>query len=156
MTDPQRDEQNQRSYWLSVFNATTWQEFLDAGAEVMGFPETQQKTVRRIKQGDYLLAYMTRVSKWIAVLEVTSDPYDELTRIWSQALFPCRVKVKTIASVSIEDGVPALSLSKDLRMFDNLKSANWGLLFRTAPRELHPSDGELITKAIAQLNSHSI
>lgn len=137
-------------YWLSLFNATTWQEFLDAGAEVMGFPETRQKTVHRIKPGDYLLAYLTGVSKWIAVLEVVSEPYDDLSRVWQQALFPCRVKVKVVASVPPESGIPALSLSKDLRMFDDLKTPNWGLLFRIAPRELHPGDGELIANAVRQ------
>jgi hypothetical protein len=35
-----------------------------------------------------------------------------------------------------------------MRLFDNLKTPNWGLLVRTAPRELHPEDGELIIKAI--------
>lgn len=142
-----------RTYWLSLFNATTWQEFQDAGAEVMGFPETRQDIVRRIKPGDYLLGYLTGVSRWIAVLEVTSEPYDDLSKIWKQALFPCRVKVKVVASVSPEAGVPVLSISKDLRMFDNMKTPNWGLLFRIAPRELHPSDGELITNAIKNATS---
>ncbi|MBW4541361.1 MAG: EVE domain-containing protein [Myxacorys chilensis ATA2-1-KO14] len=139
-----------RTYWLSLFNTTTWQEFQDAGAEVMGFPETRQNTVRRIKPGDYLLGYLTGVSRWIAVLEVTSEPYDDLSRIWKQALFPCRVKVKVVANVPLEAGVPVLSISKELRMFDNMKTPNWGLLFRIAPRELHPSDGELITNAVKQ------
>ena len=93
-----------RAYWLSLFNQNTWQEFLDGGARVMGFPETRQSTVRRIKQGDYLLGYLTGVSRWIAVLEVTSEPYDDLTRIWKQALFPCRVNVKVIVSVEPEAG----------------------------------------------------
>jgi predicted RNA-binding protein len=75
-----------RTYWLSLFNATTWKEFQDAGAEVMGFPETRQNTVKRIRTGDYLLCYLAGVSRWIAVLEVTSDPYDDLTQIWKQAL----------------------------------------------------------------------
>lgn len=137
-------------YWLSLFNATTWQEFLNAGAAVMGFPETRQTTVHRIKPGDYLLAYLAGVSRWIAVLEVTSEPYDDLNRIWQQALFPCRVNVKLVANVAPETGIPALSLSKDLRMFDDMKMPNWGLLFRMAPREVHPSDGELISKAVKQ------
>jgi len=139
-----------RAYWLSLFNQTTWEEFLDSGAKVMGFPETRQNTVRRIKQGDYLLGYLTGVSRWIAVLEVTSEPYDDLTRIWKQALFPCRVNVKVIVSVEPEAGVPTLSLSQDLQMFDNLKTPNWGLLFRIAPRELTTPDGETIVTAITK------
>jgi hypothetical protein len=139
-----------RTYWLCLFNAQSWQEFQEAGGHVMGFPETRQNTVKRIKPGDYLIAYMTKVSRWIAVLEVTSDPYDDLTRIWKQALFPCRVNVKTLTSLPPELGVPVLSISKELRMFDSMKTPNWGLLFRIAPRELHSDDGAFITNAIRQ------
>ncbi|MEP0914221.1 EVE domain-containing protein [Leptolyngbya sp. GB1-A1] len=142
-----------RTYWLCLFNPTTWQEFQDAGAEVMGFPETRQGTVRRIKEGDYLLAYMTGISRWFAVLEATSEPYDDLARIWKQALFPCRVKVKAVVEVKPETGIPALSISKDLRMFDNMKTPNWGLLFRLAPRELHRSDGEFIFNALKNVTA---
>jgi predicted RNA-binding protein len=138
-----------RTYWLSLFNPTTWQEFLDAGADVMGFPETRRNTVKRIKPGDYLLGYMTGVSRWVSVLEVISEPYtDTEHQIWKQATFPCRVRVKLITSLTPDMGVPVLSLSKELRLFDNLKSPNWGLLFKTAPRELHREDGQLITKTL--------
>jgi hypothetical protein len=40
-------------------------------------------------------------------------------------------------------------LSKQMRLFDAMKTPNWGLLFRVAPRELHPQDGKLIMAAIA-------
>lgn len=140
-----------RTHWLCLFNPTTWSEFVEAGATVMGFPETRKRVVQRIKPGDRLYAYMTKVSRWVAVLEVTSDPYvaTEPT-IWKQGAFPCRVKVRVVAEVPVEQGVPVLSLSKDLRLFDNMKTPNWGLLFRVAPRELHREDGERITQAIEQ------
>jgi predicted RNA-binding protein len=137
-----------RTYWLSLFNPTTWQEFLDAGAEVVGFPETRQKTVRRIQPGDYLLAYLTGVSRWIAVLEVVDEPYDSIKPIWKQALFPCRVNVKAIAQLNPDDGIPALDLAPQLKMFESLKTPQWGLLFRIAPKELPPEDGAIITDAI--------
>jgi hypothetical protein len=144
------------TYWLCLFNATTWQEFCDAGGIVMGFPETRRNTIQRIKPGDYLLGYMTGVSKWMAVLEVTSDPYfDSETKIWQQATFPCRVKVAVVDHLDAETGLHPLTLSKQMRLFDNLKSPNWGLLFRAAPRELHPSDGELLRKAIAEASAAS-
>ncbi len=141
---------SQRTYWLCLFNQATWQEFCAAGGTVMGFPETRRNTVQRLKPGDYCLGYMTGVSKWMAVLEVTSDPYvDHETKIWQQATFPCRVKVKVIDHLDAETGVPALSLSKEMHLFDRLKSPHWGLLFRAAPKELHPQDGELIVRTIA-------
>ncbi|MEB3232049.1 MAG: EVE domain-containing protein [Leptolyngbyaceae bacterium] len=140
------------TYWLCLFNKTTWQEFLTAGGDVMGFPQTRQNTIKRIKPGDFLLGYMTGISKWMAVLEVTSESYfDAETKIWQQASFPCRIKVKPTLQVEPEQGIPALSLSKEMRLFDNLKTPHWGLLFRIAPRELHPEDGELIVNAIRNI-----
>ncbi|MFM7530159.1 MAG: EVE domain-containing protein [Nodosilinea sp.] len=142
------------TYWLCLFNLNTWQEFCAAGATVMGFPETRQNVVKRIKPGDYLLGYMTKASRWMAVLEVTSDPYlDRQTQIWKQAPFPWRVKVKVVDHLDAETGIPALSLSKQMRLFDAMKTPNWGLLFRVAPRELHPQDGKLIIEAIAKTQS---
>lgn len=141
---------DQRAYWLCLFNANTWPEFLVAGGDTVGFPHTQHKTVFRIKPGDYILAYMTKASKWLAAMEVTSDPYfDTETQIWTQATFPCRVKVKIQHQLDPAQGIPVLSLAPQLKLFDNLKSpAHWGLLFRSAPRELPPADGQIITKAI--------
>ena len=135
-----------RAYWLSLFNQTTWQEFSDSEAEVMGFPETRQNSVRRIKQVDYL----TGVFRWIAVLEVTSEPYDDLAHIWKQAIFHCQVNVEVVASVEPKASVPAFSLSQGLQMFNILKTPNWGLLFRIAPRELTFPDGETIVTAITK------
>lgn len=116
----------------------------------MGFPYTQHKTVFRIEKGDYILAYMTKASKWLAAMEVTSDLYfDTETQIWQQSTFPCRVKVHIQHSLEPAQGIPVLSLAPQLKLFDNLKSpTHWGLLFRSAPRELPPQDGQTIVQAI--------
>jgi hypothetical protein len=66
-----------RNYWLDLFFGTSWQEFLDAGAEVSGFNERCWETLQQIKPGDYLLCYLTGGSRWIGVLEVVSEPFEE-------------------------------------------------------------------------------
>jgi predicted RNA-binding protein len=68
-----------RSYWLDLFTGTTWEEFLAAGGEVSGFRERRWKTVQQMKPGDYLLCYLTGISRWIGVLEVVSEPYRDTT-----------------------------------------------------------------------------
>jgi hypothetical protein len=54
------------TYWLTLFNPTTWEEFLDAGATVSGFPDSRWKTVQQIQPGDISLAYLSGKSCWIA------------------------------------------------------------------------------------------
>jgi EVE domain len=77
-----------QSYWLDLFTGTTWEEFLAAGGEVSGFRERRWKTVQQMKPGDYLLCYLTGISRWIGVLEVVSEPFKDTTPIWKDEAFP--------------------------------------------------------------------
>lgn len=71
-----------RTYWLDLFTFTTWQEFIKAGASVSGFREKRWNTVQQIKPGDYLLCYLTGLSRWIGILEVTSSAFKDSVPIW--------------------------------------------------------------------------
>ena len=77
-----------RTYWIDLFTVETWKEFLDHGGDVSGFSENRQATVQRMKPGDYLLCYLTRVSRWVGVLEVTGEPFLDEAPIWSSRGFP--------------------------------------------------------------------
>jgi len=76
------------SYWLGLFTVETWKEFLDHGADVSGFSDKRWKLVQKIRPGDYLLCYLTRVSRWVGVLQVTDEPFFDQTPIWSSKVFP--------------------------------------------------------------------
>ena len=56
-----------RTYWLDLFTGTTWQEFLGEGGSVSGFRESRWTTVQRINPGDYLICYLTGVSRLIGM-----------------------------------------------------------------------------------------
>lgn len=140
----------QPRYWLCLFNPTTWQEFLAAGGHTAGFPLTRWKTVQRIQPGDVLLGYLTGSKCWIAALKVVSEPKLDETPIWSGGVFPCRLAVEAIAQRDPDQGVPVLSLKRELRLFDGLKvEQHWGVLFRFAPREIDARDGALIVQVLA-------
>jgi len=79
---------SERNYWLDLFTGQTWQEFLDAGGNVTGFRIKRWKTVQRIKKGDYFVCYLTGVSRFIGILEVTSDAYQDTSKIWEIDSFP--------------------------------------------------------------------
>jgi len=70
-----------RTYWLDLFTVETWKEFRDHGSDVSGFSDKRWKTVQRIKPGDYLLCYLTRISRWVGLLEVVGQPYYDKERI---------------------------------------------------------------------------
>lgn len=146
-----------RNYWLNLFTGTTWQEFLDAGAGVSGFRERRWKTVQRIQPGDYLLCYLTGVSRWIGVFEVTSDPFQDDTPRWKDAVFPCRVRVKEVVTLTPETAVPVYELKDQLSMFQNLTHPNaWTGWFRGSPRKFSASDGKVIVNAVMEAKKNPV
>lgn len=145
------------NYWLDLFTGTTWQEFLDAGAEVSGFRSSRWPTVKKIRPGDYLICYLTGVSRFIGMLEVTSEPYQNETTIWGDASFSSRVKVKPLVTLTPETAVPIHDLRDQLTIFQNLKSPHaWTGRLRGSPSKWKTSDGEAILEALHEAQENPV
>jgi len=106
-----------RNYWLDLFTGTTWNEFKAAGSKVSGFRQSRWNTMQKIKQGDYLLCYMTGISRFIGVLEVLSEAFKDDSPIWKDEDFPCRFEVKVISELTPETAVPVFELKDELSFF---------------------------------------
>ncbi|MDI3339027.1 MAG: EVE domain-containing protein [Sphaerobacter sp.] len=142
-----------RTYWLNLFSPRTWQEFRAAGGAVSGFRETRWRTVQRIRPGDYLLCYLTQASRFVGVLEVTSEPYHDDSPIWAEEVFPCRVSVRPLITLDPEFGVPIHNLRGSLSIFQVNPNA-WSGHVRGSPTRWKPEDGEAVVRALeaAQAN----
>jgi len=140
-----------RNYWLDLFTGVTWQEFLAAGGDISGFRESRWSTVQKIKPSDYLLCYLTGVSRFIGVLEAASVPFKDSSPIWKDEEFPCRLKVKPVVMLTPETAVPVSELRDRLSMFRDMKSAiAWTGHFRGSPAKWNPSDGEAVLEALSE------
>jgi EVE domain len=146
-----------RNYWLDLFTGKTWQEFLDAGAAVSGFRERRWKTVQQMQPGDYLLCYLTGISRWIGALEVVSEAFIDHSPIWKDESFPCRLEVKVVVSLTPETAVPVLELRDQLTIFQNLKSPfAWTGHFRGSPAKWKASDGEVVVNALVDAQRNPV
>lgn len=146
-----------RNYWLDLFTGTTWSEFQAAGASVTGFRKSRWKTVQKIKRDDYLLCYLTGVSRFIGILEVIGKPFQDSTPIWKDEDFPARVKVKPIIELTPETAIPVHELKEDLSFFENLKSPHaWTGRFRGSPGKWNTSDGETVVLALLEAQENPV
>lgn len=143
-------KESERRYWLDLFTGTTWAEFLRSGAAVSGFRETRWPSVKQLRQGDYLICYLTGLSRWIGVLEVTGEPFlDHKNRIWDLDQFPARVPVKLIAQLQPSTAVPILGMQEQLSIFKNATSPSaWTGAVRASPAQWKMADGEAVVAAI--------
>lgn len=139
-----------RNYWLDLFTGKTWEEFHKSGANVSGFKERRGNIAKKIHPGDYLICYLTGLSRFIGVLEVLSESYfDSETRIWEDQVFPVRFKVKVIYALNAKTAIPVHNLKDKLSIFRDAKSTkSWSGYFRGSPFRFDPKDAELIVEAI--------
>lgn len=140
-----REKRSERNYWVQVFTPSTWQRFLQAGGTITGFRQLRWNYIQQIKPGDWLLCYLSGLSKWVAVLEVISEPYLDTSRIWAEDLFPCRADVKIVWDLPVERAVPILSLRDKLSIF-HVK--NWSLYLISSPKKWTRSDADVVVNAI--------
>ncbi|NQT73733.1 MAG: EVE domain-containing protein [Chloroflexi bacterium] len=138
-----------RNYWLDLFTGTSWDEFIPAGGTTSGFRQSRWKSVQKIKKGDYLLCYLTGISRFVGVLEVTGKAFQDNSRIWQDDIFPSRLKVKPLIALDHETAVPVQELRDHLSMFQNLPSPHaWTGHFRGSPGKWNASDGEIVVNAL--------
>ena len=146
-----------RTYWLDLFAVETWKEFQDHGSDVTGFSEKRWTTVQKIKPGDYLLCYLTRVSRWVGLLEAVGDPFVSQEPIWRSQVFPSRISVRVILALAAEHGVPVLSMRDELTIFQNLDNPNrWQGPFRGSPTKWKAADGETIVRALQDAQANPV
>lgn len=144
-------------YWLDLFTWNTWQEFLNAGGNVSGFRKKRWSTVKKMNAGDLLLCYMTGVSRFFAILEVTGKPFRDDTPIWGEEDFPSRIPCKVVLSLSPEHAVPVKTLSSQLSYFQNMKTPNsWSGHFRGSPTEEKLKDAQVIIAALEKAEKQPV
>ena len=138
-------------YWLDLFTGQTWEEFLANGAEVSGFRETRKNMARKIRPGDYLLAYVTGISRFIGILKVKSELYKDESPIWENEIFPIRFKVELQVQLTPKTAVPVLTLRDKLSIFHGIEPGHqWSGFFRGSPAEIKQQDAEIIMKSMQE------
>ncbi len=110
-----------------------------------------------MKPGDYLLCYLTGLSRFIGILEVTSEAYKDETHIWGYSLFPCRVSVRIVVALTPEIAVPIQTLRDELTIFANLKSPHaWTGQLRGSPMKWKEQDGNAVLNALLEAQSNPV
>lgn len=138
-------------YWLDLFTWRTWNEFLNEGGTVSGFREKRWHTVQQMRPGDTLLCYMTGISRFFGLLEITGKSYKGTSPIWGEDIFPCRVPVQVVLALEPEFAVPVTELAAQLSYFQNMKAPNsWTGHFRGSPAEEKPQDAQMIITALRE------
>jgi hypothetical protein len=139
-----------RTYWLDLFTAKTWTEFLAAGATVSGFRSGRRALVDRVQPGDYLLCYVVGISRFVGLLEVQSGRYVDQTPIWSAEAFPERFRVTKLIELPLDTAVPIKDLVQRFTFWNPERPEFWQGKVQGSPNRWDARDGELIVEAMRE------
>jgi predicted RNA-binding protein len=96
------------AFYLDLFSPETYEAFSSSDRQISGFRPNQRVAAQKIKRGDKLICYMTKLSRWIGILQVVEGPFEDDTPI----LFPesdpfiIRFRVKPIVWLPKENTLP--------------------------------------------------
>jgi len=138
------------AYYLDLFSPETYKAFSKSPRDISGFRRRQRNAAGRVKKGDKFICYVTRISRWIGILQVTSDLFEDSTpRFYSQNdPFVMRFKVQPTVWLPYERAIPihddkvwnTLSFTKE----HDKRSTTWTGVVRVSLRELSEDDGKFL------------
>ncbi len=138
------------AYYIDTFSPDTYESFSKSDRTITGFGIRQKGVAERIKPGDKFVCYMTKLSRWIGMLEVTSESFIDKSPRFYEADDPyiVRFKVNPIVWFQKDKAIPiredlvwnALSFTK----LHDKKSKTWTGKFRVSPNSIEEADGEFL------------
>ena len=96
------------TYYTNLFSPETYEAFTRSSRDTSGFKETQIAFAERVQPGDRFVCYMTKLSRWIGILEI-AEPYRiERTPLFyaDDDPFVVRFEVKSLIWLAKERTLP--------------------------------------------------
>lgn len=138
------------AYYTDLFSPETYGAFTASDRAVSGFRLRQEGIAATIRPGDKLICYMTKLSRWIGILEVTSTYFLDDTPIFLPTADPFQVRfhVKPSIWLTPENSIPIQdSISWDHLSFTKnsaRNSSSWAGMLRNSLRKLSDEDGQYL------------
>jgi hypothetical protein len=138
-----------RGSFVGLFTIESWREFKRHGGIVMGFTDKKWKAAVRLRPGDRILCYLSKVSAFVGVLTVTGAAYRDNAPIWTDGVFPVRIPVTISLERTLTEAIPIRSLADSLSFMKGRdRSSGWTIFVRSSPRPWSDDDAGVVIKAL--------
>lgn len=149
------------AYYIDLFSPDTYQAFTNSDMTVSGFRERQKGVAATMRPGDKLICYVTKLSRWVGVLEVTSNYFINDNPIFTATADPfvIRFNVQPNVWLPLDKSIPVdeeiswnnLSFTKHLPK----KSLAWTGMVRGSLRKLDDQDGACLERILMAQNNNA-
>lgn len=138
------------AYYIDLFSPETYFAYSASDRSVSGFRERHRSIAAQMKPGDKLICYMTKLSRWVGLLEVVEPYFTDASPIFIHPTDPFTIRFKVIPHVWLtpEQAIPIyqdicwehLSFTRQLPK----KSQAWTGMVRGSLRRLEDEDGQYL------------
>jgi len=138
------------AYYLDLFSPETYEAFNRSDQSISGFRERHWNAASRIKPGDKLVCYMTKLSRWFGLLEVLQGPFRDDKPIFfpENDPFVVRFGVRSLVWLPVDKAVPIFddAVWNRLTLTHGLTRAtsHWTGKLRTSLVPLTDEDGKFL------------
>lgn len=143
-------------YFITLFSPETYEAFSRSDRSVSGHRSRHRNMASRVQPGDRLVCYLTKLSRWVGILEVLGEPYEDDTPIFCEGddPFVIRFRVRPLIWLPKEQAVPI----HDQRVWNTLsftrgldpKSYSWTGKLRGSLVRLEDDDGEFLERFLLE------
>lgn len=140
-----------RTDWLIVESPSNWAVDRKNEFAHFGLPERFFYRREHFRAGDNLFTYVTGKSCFSDIREITKSGVRKLPMGGDyERSLPYCLDTKPVLVLEENRWLPVLDVKDKLKMTS--QHSNWGLLFRSTPRKLDPSDAELLREFLTERN----
>lgn len=137
--------------YLVVTSPENWRTTEELGWRILGLKSTRRNVASGLHAGDRVICYATGVKRFLGVVEVDADCYEEHTRIWTgknaSEVYPYRYPIHPLAVVALEQAPDAVALAADLA-FPKKWGAHLSLAFQGNIKPVPAGDVERVLAAV--------
>ncbi len=144
------------TYYTDIFSPETYEAFSRSSRDISGFSPQQRALVNKVRTGDKLVCYLTKLSRWVGILEVVSKPFEDSTPIFYEEDDPyvLRFRVRPLVWLEKEKAIPV----RDDMVWHSLSftaghdknSTLWTGVVRSNLRKLDEKDGAYLEKLLLE------
>lgn len=132
------------TYWIVVGSEENMRIAEERGFDVFGFKSTRRAEVSTMKPGDKLIFYLTKIMKFGGLAEVTSDYFEDHTKVFRSEKkpgedYPFRVNAKPVVILLPEQYLDVKRIAPTMA-FTERWGDNWRLAFQGNLHEIPESD----------------
>lgn len=142
------------AYYINLFSPETYDAFARSARDISGFSRQQKGLADRVSPGDFLVCYLTRLSRWFGLLEVIEGPFldDKPIFVPERDPFVVRFRVRPLVWLDMDKAIPiheeaiwaGLSFTRTLEK----GSIAWTGRVRGSLGRLDDGDGKLLAQKL--------